>query len=370
MKKIISRTFVAGLIFLSISSSANAMSIACSDVVAESSGLYCVGDSNGIALAGTADRARQLLGYAAGGHAKFEKIFNRTPARFAIIEISSDGLTKDRQTALRNAGFAVILPWLSPEAYLKQVETSVRQSVESQLSGTGMPESARQAAVAAALAQAKSQISPDAAAGRDGIAIPHELGHMWLIQAFWPDKTVDGIGHYGGPGPDWLDEMAAVLMEPAESAERRTGLFTERYRAIRVVMRQGNTPSDPLLDLNGYFSIVHPTAEAARELVLKGGGGAPADGMTVRVLTGADAKRFAGDGIRFYLQSLLVSEYLIARSGNPKVIGQIAAAAASGQSFTDWLSKNKKKSGLPASLDAMQTDWMDWLGQQFPDPVA
>ena len=370
MQKIISSTVIAGLMLFSIPASAIGMSVACPDVAAAWDGVYCAGGSDGIVLAGTADRAKQLLGYASGGKTKFEKLFGRTAARYAIIEISSDRLTEDRHTALRNAGFAVVLPWLSPEAYQKQVETSVRQTVESRLIESGMPESARQAAVAAALAQAKSQISPDAAAQRDRIAIPHELGHMWLIQAFWPDKTVNGVGHYGGPGPDWLDEMAAVLMEPAESAKRRTELFTERYRAIRLDMRQGRAPTDSLLDLDGYFSTVHPAANAARELVSKGGSDPAGGGMTVRVLTGEEAKRFAGDGIRFYLQSLLVSEYIVDRSGDLAVIGRIATAVANGQSFPDWLSKNTKKSVLPMSLDAKQADWLDWLERRLPDPAV
>ncbi len=369
MQKIISG-IVTGLMLLSISTAANGVPVACPDVAAGWDGVYCAGGSDGIVLAGSADRAKQLLEYAAGGKTKFEKLFNQTAARFAIIEISSDLLTEDRHTALRNAGFAVVLPWLSPEAYQKQVEASVRQTVESRLIEAGVPESARPAAVAAALAQAKSQISPDAAAQRDGVAIPHELGHMWLIQAFWPDKTVDSVGHYGGPGPDWLDEMAAVLMEPAESAKRRTELFTERYHAIRVDMRQGRAQTDSLLDLKAYLSTVHPAADAARALVSQSGSDPIGGGMTVRVLTGEEAKRFSGDGIRFYLQSLLVSEYLAARSGDPAVIGKIAAAAANDQSFTDWLSKNNKSTSLPTSLDAMQSDWLDWLEMRFPDPVA
>ena len=370
MQKTISGIFAAGLMLLSSPVSADGLSVACPDVAAGWDGVYCAGGSDGVVLAGTADRAKQLLDYASGGKTKFEKLFGRTAARYAIVEIPSDRLTEDRHTALRNAGFAVVLPWLSPEAYQKQVETSVRQTVESRLIESGMPESARQAAVAAALAQAKSQISPDAAAKRDGIAIPHELGHMWLIQAFWPDKIVDGGGHYGGPGPDWLDEMAAVLMEPADSAKRRTELFTERYRAIRLAMHQGHATSDSLLDLKSYFSTVHPVANAARELVSKGGSDPAGGGMTVRVLTGEEAKRFAGDGIRFYLQSLLASEYLVDRSGDPAVIGRIATAVANGQSFPDWLSKNKKKSVLPMSLDAMQADWLDWLERRLPDPAV
>ena len=115
---------------------------------------------------------------------------------------------------------------------------------------------------------------------------------------------------------------------------------------------------------------MHPAADAARELVSKSGSEPAAGGMTVRVLTGEQAKRFAGDGIRFYLQSLLVSEYIVARSGDPAVIGRIAAAAANGQSFADWLSNNKNMKSLPTSLDSMQADWLDWLEQRLPDLVA
>lgn len=370
MHKIICRILTAALMLISIQTSAYAKPDACPDVAAAWSGVYCAGETNGVALAGTADRAKQLLGYAAGSQAQFEKLFGRPAVRFAIIEISTGSLSEDRRIALRKAGFAVVLPWLSAEAYQSQIEASIRQTVEARLIKSGMPEGARQAAMTSAMAQAISQISPEASARRDSTAIPHELGHMWLIHAFWPDNNAGGAGHYGGPGPDWLDEMAGVLMEPEHSAKRRTEQFTERYRAIRLAMRKGDKPSDPLLDLNGYFPIAHPAADAARELMLKDGGNAKQQGISVKVLSGAEAERFAGDGIRFYLQSLLVSEYLIARSGDPKVIGQIAGAAAGGQSFTDWLSTIKKKNSLPVSVDAMQADWINWLEQRFPDPVV
>lgn len=125
MQKTISGIFAAGLMLLSSPVSADGLSVACPDVAAGWDGVYCAGGSDGVVLAGTEDRAKQLLDYASGGKTKFEKLFGRTAPRFAVIEISSDRLTEDRHTALRNAGFAVVLPWLSPEAYQKQVEASL-----------------------------------------------------------------------------------------------------------------------------------------------------------------------------------------------------------------------------------------------------
>lgn len=44
-----------------------------------------------------------------------------------------------------------------------------------------------------------------------------------VTQAFWPtkDQGEAGVSHYGGPGPDWLDEMAAILSEDAPTTDRR-----------------------------------------------------------------------------------------------------------------------------------------------------
>ncbi|MCZ8172166.1 MAG: hypothetical protein O9272_10555 [Brevundimonas sp.] len=316
---------------------------------------HCAMSTRGLVIAGNAERAARLLELGDAAHARFAERFGREPARYAIVEIGTAGFAGAIRDDLRKQGFPVSLPWLSPEAYRDQALGSIRRGLQGRLAG--LPEEMRATALRSAEEQVERQFSAEATASRDATAIPHELGHMWLIEAYWGNVSGSG-GHYGGPGPDWLDEMAAVILEPDFSADRRRELFAQRYRAIMA----GGT-GDDLLNLQDYFGKIHPVGESARALVgsVSGDGGAQ-----VRVLTGEEAQRIAGDGIKFYLQSRLVADYLIERTGQASIFGEVAGFVAKGNSFADWLARHGRGNKLPGSQADFITDWLEWLKRRYP----
>lgn len=325
----------------------------------------CAPSGGGIAIAESPERARYLIGLAEAGAERFERYFGQKATPFAIVERTEGGLTDAEQQALKDAGYAAVLPWLSPQGFRNQMTQSVRRAFDA---GTaGMEPEQRELAWQSALAQLEPRVAEAAANERDTTAIPHELGHMWLIRGFWPEAGAAAGGHYGGPGPDWLDELAAVILEPDPAADARRKQFGKRYAAIRTARARGELPTDELLDLVGYFTKGHPVGANPQELMNRMGGGATDSGATIRVLTGAEAQRIAGDGIRFYLQSRLVADFILDRSGDPVVFGEVATAMARDPDFAAWLASSGAHHDLPGSISEFEQEWLRWLEQRYPD---
>lgn len=183
-------------------------------------------------------------------------------------------------------------------------------------------------------AMAQTSASPGGA-DTDRGTLRHEIGHLLLIEAFWTDRSRDGpVSHYGGPGPDWLDETAGVLMETDAMADGRRHLL------------YGDEAPSRLRPLDEFFAMPHPMIAgilAARAQTLD----APSGG--IRVLSGDTGRRVAGDAHWFYVQARGVADYLLARSGTPSVFAGIAAAAAAGDGFVTWLAT--RQGPRPARID-------------------
>lgn len=341
----------------------------CSAARALAPDMACASSDHGVALAPLQARADRLLAFAETGETAFQSRFNRAVSRYAIVEVDGAGRTDTLADDLRSMGFTIVLPWLSPDGYRTQIEQSIRRSVVRQM-GTASP-----AAIDAAVTQGVARVTLSAADAdrRDATAIPHELGHFWYIRAYWPAAASDRVSHYGGPGPDWLDEMAAVLMEPEFSQDQRRAGFETLYRALRSAGIAAASPP-ALLDLAAYFASVHPAAARAQQLVeAQRTASDGADGnrnSRVTILTGPEAARVAGDGLRYYQQAQVISEYLADRSGQPAIFGSIGEAFGRQQGFANWLADGGQKGELPVTLDAMQADWLAWLDSRFPIEAA
>ncbi|MGE6334698.1 hypothetical protein [Stenotrophomonas sp. NPDC077659] len=179
-----------------------------------------------------------------------------------------------------------------------------------------------------------------------GDVLPHEIGHSLYQARFWPGPTDDGSLHYATPAPDWLDEAAAILMEPPPMlAERR-----QQYHALLSV------PSPHVQDLPRFLQAPHPV-DAARRAALTGGGSSSASGLTVMTASGDTGAALAA----FYQQSLALADFLIERSGCPDVLGQISLALADGQSFDDWLAKSGPALQLGNDVATLTQHWQAWL---------
>ena len=334
----------------------------CADAAAILGPRACVESDLGIAVADSAERARQLLDYARVGEAKFQTRFGRPANRYALVE-SDQATTDAAQTErLRAAGFKTVLPWPSAKAYRAQVEQSVRRAVEAR--AANLPADAREAAVKSGLAQIDAQFDPAKTALRDSGAIPHELGHAWYRQAYWPNAP-HSRDHYGSPGLDWMDEMAAVLMESDPLFAQRIDQFADRYRKLRAA--GASASPDILIDLPSYFVSTHPAAASVKALLDKEGLASPtAKQPGVRVLVGAEAAKVGGDAVRYYQQAAVVSQYLVERTGDPAVFARIGAAFGRGETIDQWLANAEPKGRLPRNVKALQADWLGRLDKRFP----
>lgn len=335
------------------------------DIVPE---LVCVQSAKGVALAGSAERAATLLALGDAGADRFKARFDRVANRYAIVEGTDKAVDQATISKFYAAGFPTALAWLSDTAYRAQIETSVRASVEAQTKN--LPEDKRKSALDQAMQQIATALAPEQRRSVEETAVPHELAHDFYRHAYWPDhgRELRAAGvrstEYGGPGPDWLDETAAVVAEPRESLERRTKQFEDRYR--KLLANQAATEDErALIDLPRFVSEEHPANQSVRALTAAAPSSTPGQPAPVQVLAGEQAARISAQAFRFYLQSALFSAYLIERSGDPLVLGKIGAAFGAGRSFADWLA-SKDNRRLPRTIDAMSADWTRYLQQRFP----
>jgi hypothetical protein len=313
----------------------------------------CKSVGSGVVLAATAAEAEAAAAAALQGEHSFETHFGPVTRYAVVVGAGAAGL----RARLVEAGFPIVLPWLNAAARHKGLEDSVRRSTEAQLQGKGLTPEQMEAAVAAALAQVGAR-------QRDRLltsyaAVAHELGHMWLIHAYWGGRMGGGAaGHYGGPAPDWLDEAAAIAMEEeALTAPRRThfGKLVNGEEPGRVET------------LAAFFRMDHPLkglAALVRSGALRTGG---TDQVTV--LTGAEVQSRLGvapeAGPNFYAQSRVVADFLLESSGNAKILGDIARALAGGATIEQWLAASGRANRLGASLDALEVQWQAWIKARY-----
>jgi hypothetical protein len=324
----------------------------------------CVANAYGVAVAPSATDASTLLAAAEPGRIEFERAFALSAARYAIILAGADGIAATTEAAVQKAGFGATLVWLSPEAKIAQAEASVRRIVDERLKAAGMGDQEREVAVASAVAQARQQLASRNSA-IDTTAVPHELGHKWFARAFWPKAPEIVEDQYGGPGPDWLDELAAVILEPAESKASRRAEYWRRYTAAKT--NAADSGPGAFLDIQSFLTARHPMTAVAAEI---GRSHAAAGTTGFRIITGTEATATAADSVSFYLKSLMLSDYLVDRSSNPAIVGVIARALASGRSFEAWLAHDGAAHGLPQSQSALAADVLQWLARNAPQAVT
>lgn len=231
------------------------------------------------------------------GEKRFVAHFNRAVPQYVVTSLMEGAV----QAALRQAGFKVVLQWLDPQAKAAAMDTSIRRAVLKAVEGKNMTAQQIDQIVAQALSSSKDN---------DAGVVVHELGHLWFMEAYWPAQNTGLKGHYGGPAPDWLDELAAVLHEPDQMAADRR----DQFKTVRLQQPGRSLLPDVTLarltDLNFYLTREHPEYRQSLELVekfKKANGGKLSAG--VLVLSGAEAQSDASqEGIMFYLQSRVFAD--------------------------------------------------------------
>jgi len=312
-------------------------------------GRSCLISTSGLAVADSAERAADLLEWADSGRRRIAARTMINPAPFAVID--GNGGEKDAAVhlALQQMGYTIILDWLSPAAVQKQMEQSVAQAVRDRMFAAGVSGSKLEQIVANAVAGVAGQTSPTAVAQRDSVVVPHELAHKWLVNAFWLGVSPSGAS-YGGPGPDWLDEMVAVLAEPDHSLTERREQFWTIYRSDVSAGRKSGFDR-----LSEFLAADHPMAG---KMAASGVGGA---GFSVRVVDSSDPSLNGVNPGHYYLNALIFHDFL-GEQGLPAVgLHHLIATISAGHSLDDWLANNGPEHGLPDTLPALEVRWVNWL---------
>ncbi len=321
----------------------------CARALRATPGLSCAEAGRGVALAATPEEAQRLAGYALAGEARFAVQFGRDIAPYVVISTPP----VPQRAALSAAGFAHVLPWPAPRAFDEAARRGVEQGTRRFAASQNMTPAQTEEVVArlSQIPDAKAQAALDAG------MVPHELGHLWFTNAFWPQRAstdADAPRHYGGPGPDWLDEAAAVVLEDEATAAQRRGQFRALMRGETVPAVGPVDGPAILLDLPGLLAREHPglarAVAVAPEVAASGGIGVsftPA---------GAGARPAALERV-FYIQTRVFADYLIQTSGRPTILADIATALASGSSFEAWLASAGAAHGLPTSISALHEGW-------------
>lgn len=301
--------------------------------------LSCVANDVGWFYARDPQAATRIAEDAQQAAEDFQRYFAHSAPRGAIVARGLDmAFSADINQALSDAGAAWQMPWLGAAEKNKLRRSAVEMQLRKQL-----PQ-ASDAQIAAMLQQAVGK--PPSSQAIDRSALRHEIGHMLLIHAFWPDAADQpgGSPHYGGRGPDWLDETAAVLMESSTMANGRRRMLAE------------SGSQQHLTSLGEFFQASHPMAVHIPELLESGGSGG-----SVRVITGEEAEKLAGGASWFYAQARLAADFLIETSGDPGIFGDIAAFIASGADMADWLAEHGARYGLPSTVQSLDASWRQWL---------
>ena len=338
------------------------LELVCSDAAAEGAppleGLTCVTAGSTWIYAADSEEAQALSVDAAAAAQDFERHFGRAPEPGAVVALFGRMLPAGVDGRLRAAGARWVLPWISSRPQ-PGVEDSLRAQIEGQLRAQLEPLGMSDAQITAQLEQVLAQLAGTSAGGLG--LLRHELGHLWFISGFWGDEALvrpsDGAGHYAGPAADWLDETAAILLESPEATAKR--------RESIAAWLAAHTGPDRMRPLDELFRMPHPVDTSA---ILESLPPEARQGGSVTVLVqGGDSGAVpdASAERRFYEQCRLLADYLLA-TGGEGVFAALAASAARGESMESWLASEGAALGLPASVAALQADWLAWIDAQYP----
>ena len=334
------------------------------DALCARSDIECLKSDKGMVI-GRPGTTAPYTGSIDAAAAKFEHVFGMPAPEAAIIlgEVNNSDIRQSLP-----ALFPVALPWMTLEDRKKIVARQVRAQIRQQR--PDMPDEILEATVKRSVeASLQANGRNDDAHMHEGI-LSHELGHMYFMRTYWPDgrhnlmnpaagdHTQTGAGlpqEYASPAPDWLDEMAAVLLE-------NTALTTSRYESLQAIKSAADL--DKIWSLSDYFTLTHPALDQAREALERRQ--QSSDGNTmggVVILSQSDLEKPAKgpEPVMFYAQSRAFADYMIEKSGNEQIFAVIAAQLTKGGTMADWLQSVGASHGLPQTVAALQNDFNRWL---------
>lgn len=336
----------------------------CAEALRATSYLACAEAPHGIALADTAERADSLATFAQAGEERFALTFGLEPTPYAVAELREQDSLREDEAALKALGYGSVLPWISHSHFAATLKATFERAAEAQALSQGLTPEAQEQLARTMLEAEAHRLTKFKMEESDAGTVPHELGHMWFAETYWPNRPPAEGRYYGTPAPDWLDEMAAVLTEGQELADGRRRTFVDVYHGRGKGAFAGH-PVSELIDLQLFLTRTHPgfgmhAAEHAEQR---------RTGRTMVVIkTGPDAAAAARVAGLFYSTARLVADYLTDRSGGMNVFPSISTALSQGDSFERWLAREGPRHRLPATMEALETDWHSWLEARFGTP--
>jgi hypothetical protein len=312
----------------------------------------CVATPHGVVLAKERRNAEALAAHAEAAETRFAARFDAPVAPYAVVSIPP---APDR-AALRAAGFVHVLPWPDPDSFDRAARDGIERAVRQMAARQGFDAAQADAMIARALAMRQAEAGK---AALDAGMVPHELGHLWFTHGYWPSaarEPDDAPRHYGGPGPDWLDELAAVLMEDDATTDRRRAQAGALLRGETVAAIGPVAGRETLLNLKGFLTREHPALDRA---VAAAPGVAASGGIAVTFTPagGGGAPAAAAQERLFYIQARVFADFLIQRTGDPRIFAVITRSLASGETFEGWLRANGKRLHLPTTIDGLDALW-------------
>lgn len=297
---------------------------------------------------------------------KFEHYFGEVAPQAAVV--LGEVLDTDVRRQLRQS-YPVVLPWLT----LRDREDMIARGVRRQIQ-RARPDLEGEALEAVVKRSVEASLSASGNSGDEDLhsgVFAHELGHLFFIETYWPSDDLDvletnpaAVTRYAGPGPDWLDEMAAVLMEnDALTNGREEGLVT------------ANAADDglqALWPLDEFFTMTHPAFEQARRLIEARQNSAEgrARGGVVMLSSGElEAREDGRSPATFYAQSRGFADYMIEKSGDSRLFASIAAYIAAGGDMAGWLADHGQAAGVPDTIKTLDADFKAWLMDKYDDQL-
>lgn len=288
--------------------------------------------------------------------AAFYLHFGILPTRGAVMSTRLGALHAD----LTKLGASWIIPWsFGPiEPLVQESQSEAASNVAGRLIDQGFAEPlpGLTRAVHVALGQADT-----GASGHDmhhieaRSALRHEIAHALFLAFVIPNTRKP---QYGGDAPDWLDEAAALIAETNDVTALRRRHFADQVRAGRVPpLAQMLTDQHPVFAAPAVQRILGDLRKSA-----------PTSPVLVQ-LTPAEAgidRRAVAD---FYAQSRAIVDYLIARSGDVRILGRIAASIRETGDPLAWVETLEPRGTLPKAIDALNKDFADWSREAADETV-
>lgn len=293
-------------------------------------GNTCIATEQGWFYARDRAEAATIAEDIAANASAFERFFGIRPPKLAVLLVDAGETLDDAdKRTLMEAGAGVAIPWPTDAAHAAMVGEGLRKS--------GLPESAiaRHPLLNGMMRRPITR---------------HELGHIMFTRAFFPNAE-PLRGHGNGNLPDWLNEMAAMLLEPEAASGHRRRLLRE------LLDDPGRRAS--ILPLDAYFRSENPAKPPAGQT-------GAAKGVSLVFRAGNDGKEQQEARNAWYAQTQAFADFLLAESGDPGIFGDLTRALSQGRDVGSWLGSTPHAGRLPRDMGGLQARWDDWLRQSRP----